>query len=61
MRLLTKLKDLVGAWRSADPYEYECTVCDSTFHSQRSSCPSCGGDVRRTTATDTPASADPQH
>lgn len=61
MRLLGKLKDLVGTWRSTDPYEYQCTVCNSTFHSQRSTCPSCGGDVSRVGDAGTPASADPQH
>ena len=57
MRVLDRLKDLVGQW--PDPYEYECTVCDRSFQAERSTCPDCGGAVTRAeTSAATPA--DPQ-
>lgn len=49
MGYLTKLKDMVGRWRSADPYYYECTVCERSFQVESSTCPDCGGDVERAT------------
>lgn len=49
MALLTELKERIARWRSADPYHYECTVCERTFQSDRSKCPDCGGAVERVT------------
>jgi rRNA maturation endonuclease Nob1 len=47
MGLLNRARNLVGRWRATDPYQYECTVCERTFQSERSACPDCGGDVER--------------
>lgn len=49
--IVSKLKAAIGRWRDADPYRYECTVCDRTFDSERSTCPDCGGDVERVGGT----------
>lgn len=57
MRLIPKLKELVGQW--PDPYEYECTVCDRTFQNERATCPDCGGEVQVTEERRGRSPADP--
>lgn len=56
MGIITKLKELVS--QRPDPYQYECTVCERSFQSKRSTCPDCGGDVERSTQSTSPAPAD---
>lgn len=51
MAFLTDLKERIDRWRTADPYHYECTVCERTFQSDRRKCPDCGGAVKRATGT----------
>jgi len=45
MALLSNLKDRLTPW--PDPYQYECTVCGTTFNTERSACRDCGGAVER--------------
>lgn len=59
MGIVTKLRDLVGYWRSADPYHYECTVCERAFQSDRSTCPECGGEVERASGSFDSSTVDP--
>jgi len=34
MKLTRKLENLIGQW--PDPYQYECSVCERSFQSERS-------------------------
>jgi len=54
--LLDSLRELFDP--SYDPYQYECTVCGTTFTAEQSSCPECGGPVEREKSTTVPV--DPQ-
>lgn len=59
MGYVTKVKELVNNWRTADPYHYECAVCGRTFESERSTCPECGGDVERISGAFDSTAVDP--
>jgi len=47
MKVANTIRRVLAGWREADPYHYECTVCDRSFQEERSTCPDCGGDVER--------------
>jgi rRNA maturation endonuclease Nob1 len=58
MGLVRTLKSAVDRLR-ADPYHYECAVCDRTFETDRSTCPDCGGDVERVAGAFESTAVDP--
>lgn len=59
MALLSGVKEKIDRWRSTDPYNYECTVCDRSFQGDREACPNCGADVERSAGRFESAGVDP--